>query len=341
MSKSSCVWNLYGPAETTIDATYHLIDIHAELDSVPIGLPLPNYQCLIKDHFFQDVIINQEGELFVGGVGVFAGYLGRDDLTEKALVDIDGEMFYRTGDLVRLDNKGLLHYIGRKDHQVKLQGQRIELGEIERCLLNITSISGCVVMKCDDDHLVAYVQSSSVGEDELRSHCQSHLPPHMIPSFFTVLDKLPLNANGKIDRKQLPQPHVSSRLMTNLADSLVDRQPPSNHIELIIHNIWCDVLQLNHISINTDLFTIGGHSLLIMRLFHRYTTEFGAEINDLRVTDLFQHPTILGHAQLIRHSLCDPQNIDNYRWFSLHLVEGEKNYFQPFFLNRIRILSSS
>ena len=316
------IWNLYGPAET-IDCTFHVVQPSTDIKSVAIGCPLPNYLCLIKDSFLQDAIINQEGELLVGGVGVFAGYLGRDDLTEKALVDIDGEIYYRTGDLVRLDNKGLLHYIGRTDHQVKLHGQRIELGEIERCLLNITSISGCVVMKCDDDHLVAYVQSSSVSEDELRAHCQSHLPPHMIPSFFIILDKLPLNANGKIDRKQLPQPHVSSRLMTNLTDSLVDRQPPSNHIELVIHHIWCDVLQLNHIPLNTNIFTIGGHSLLIMRLFHGYKMEFGAEMNVLQVTDLFQHPTISSHAELIHKAHCNPQTIDNYRWFSLHLVEGE------------------
>ena len=323
MLPDSCqTWNMYGPAEATIQCAVYLAETDTKADSVPIGLPLSNYHCFIKDHFFQDVIINQEGELFVGGVGVFAGYLGRDDLSAKALVDIDGEMFYRTGDLVRLDSNGLLHYIGRTDHQVKLHGQRIELGEIEKCLLNITSIPGCVVMKWNDDHLVAYVQSSSVSEDELRSHCQSHLPPHMVPSFFVILDKLPLNANGKIDRKQLPQPCVPSRVTTNLVDGLVDRQSASNHIEIIIHHIWCDVLQLNHIPINTDLFTIGGHSLLIIRLFHRYTTEFGAEINVLRVTDLFKHPTIAGHAQLIHQSLSNPQNIDNYRWFSLHLVEG-------------------
>ena len=91
-------------------------------------VPLPNYQCLILDDFLQSVIVDQEGELYVGGVGVFAGYLGRDDLTEKALIEIDGEIFYRTGDLVRMDNNGLLHYLGRKDHQIKLHGQRIELG---------------------------------------------------------------------------------------------------------------------------------------------------------------------------------------------------------------------
>ena len=109
------------------------------------------------DDFLQSVVIRQEGELCVGGVGVFAGYCGHDELTAKALIEIDGILFYRTGDLIRMDNNGLLHFITRKDFQIKLHGQRIELGEIERCLFD-TSISGCVVIKWGDDHLVAYVQ---------------------------------------------------------------------------------------------------------------------------------------------------------------------------------------
>ena len=130
-----------------------------------------------------------------------AGYLGRDDLTIKALVEINGELFYRTGDLVRMDHNGLLHYRGRKDHQIKLHGQRIELGEIERCLLNNPSVCACVVMKWGEDHLIAYVQCSTINDSQLRQHCQLHLPPHMIPSIFIRLDRLPLNANGKVDRK--------------------------------------------------------------------------------------------------------------------------------------------
>ena len=102
-------------------------------------------------------------------------------LSKKALVQINHHLFYRTGDLVRIDNNGLLHYRGRKDHQIKLHGQRIELGEIEQCLFN-TSISACVVIKWNNDHLVAYVQTSHLNENQLRQHCQSHLPPHMIPS---------------------------------------------------------------------------------------------------------------------------------------------------------------
>ena len=314
------VWNVCGPAETTIDCTFHLVDVTASQSGIPIGRPLPNYRCLVLDEFSQNVLTNQEGELFVGGVGVFAGYLGRDDLTAQALSDIDGEVFYRTGDLVRMDDNGLLHYLGRKDHQIKLHGQRIELGEIERCLLN-TAISACVVMKWDDDHLIAYVQSSDIDERQLREHCQSRLPPHMIPSAFVVLEKLPLNANGKIDRKLLPPPDFS-RLSSIHPTNDVQFLAATNDIEATIHHIWCDILQQNRISINTNIFTIGGHSLLLMQLFHRYKTEFHFETNTLSVADLFQHSTILGHAQLIRKGLGNTQNIDNFTWSSLHLIRG-------------------
>jgi NRPS condensation-like uncharacterized protein/aryl carrier-like protein len=290
-------------------------------ESVPIGIPLPNYQCLIKDEFAQNVPINQEGELYVGGVGVFAGYLRRDDLTQKALSEFNGKIFYRTGDLVRMDENGLLHYQGRKDHQIKLRGQRIELGEIERCLLN-TSISACVVMKWGDDHLVAYVQTSDMNEEQLREHCRSHLPSHMLPSIFILLDKLPLNANGKIDRKRLPPPdfaHISSRHLTNNVKLL----SPTNEIEVIIHQIWCDIFQQNQISIDTNLFTIGGHSLLLMQLFHRYKTQFHLQTNTLSIADLFQHPSIIGHAQLIRRTLDNTQSIHDSTWSSLNLIQGK------------------
>jgi aryl carrier-like protein len=313
---------LYGPAETTIQCTYYLHNKSDNTESVPIGKPLSNYYCIVRDEFTQPVIIGQLGELFVGGVGVFAGYLGRDDLTEKALIDINGELFYRTGDLVRMDNNGLLHYQGRKDHQIKLHGQRIELGEIERCLLN-TSISACIVIKWGEDHLVAYVQSSIVNENELREHCQSHLPPHMIPSKFIILDKLPLNANGKIDRKLLPPPNFSQLSSTNLTAN-IEHKSPTNEIEVTIHQLWCGIFQQNQISIDTNIFTIGGHSLLIMQLFHQYKTKFHLETNTLSIADLFQHPTIADHAQLIHHSTDNIQNIDDYHWSRLHLIQGNE-----------------
>ncbi len=317
------IWNLYGPAETVV-CTYHYINPKIDTKTIPIGLPMPNYQCMILDEFSQSVIISQEGELFVGGVGVFAGYLGRDDLTEKALTEINGEIFYRTGDLVRMDNNGLLHYLGRKDHQIKLHGQRIELGEIERCLLD-TSISACVVVKWGDDHLIAYVQSSNIDEKQLRKHCESHLPPHMVPSLFIILEKLPLNANGKIDRKLLPPPIFSALLPTYLGND-VQSLAPTNEIEVTIHHIWCDVFQQNQIAIDVNIFTIGGHSLLLMQLFHRYKMEFHFETNTLSIANLFQQPTIVGHAQLIHQIIDIKQDTGDYSWSSLHLIQGKNNF---------------
>ncbi|CAF1247958.1 unnamed protein product [Adineta steineri] len=318
------VWNLYGPAEATIDSTIHCVYVTNDIESIPIGRPLSNYRSMLMNHYLQSSATDEEGELCVGGVGVFAGYLGRDDLTAKALIEIDGQLFYRTGDLVRIDNNGLLHYQGRKDHQIKLHGQRIELGEIERCLLNITSISACVVMKWNDDYLVAYVQSSHINEEELRQHCQSHLPPHMIPSIFIILDKLPLNPNGKIDRKQLPPPHFSSTHLTNNIELL----HPTNDIEISIHRIWCEIFKQSQISTDTNIFTIGGHSLIIIQLFHRYKIEFQLETNTLSISNLFQHSTIIHHAQLIQQSINIIHTLDDYPWSSLHIAVARASFAQ-------------
>ncbi|CAF1574701.1 unnamed protein product, partial [Adineta steineri] len=294
LPQACSVWNLYGPAETTVDCTSYVIGRSLNLINIPIGCPLPNYRCMIMNRYLESSFSGQEGELCVGGVAVFAGYLGRDDLTAKALVEIDGETFYRTGDLVRLDNYGLLHYQGRKDHQIKLHGQRIELGEIEQCLLR-TSISACVVMKWNDDHLIAYVQSSHINEEQLRQHCQSHLPPHMIPSFFIILDKLPLNPNGKIDRKQLPSPDFS--LSTLLSSDKSDTS--LSQFEEQIHIIWCQVLHSNqnHIARTTSFFSVGGHSLLFIELYHHYQSVFNFDAHSLSIAPFLQQPTIFQHSQ--------------------------------------------
>src|SRR5579862_275188 len=254
VTEQCCIWNLYGPAEATINCTLYPIDRSDNLDDISIGKPMPNYSSIVRDEFLREVIVGEEGELYVGGVGVFAGYLRRDDLTAKTLIEIDGELFYRTGDLVQIDNNGLLHYRGRKDHQIKLHGQRIELGEIERCLLE-TSISASVVIEWGDDHLVAYVQTSDMNEKQLHEYCQLHLPPHMIPSKFIILEKLPLNPNGKIDRKLLPSPDFSHLSSTNLQNDLELLQP-RNEIEVTVHHIWCEIFHHIQISIDTNIFTI-------------------------------------------------------------------------------------
>ncbi|CAF1180004.1 unnamed protein product [Adineta steineri] len=322
---TNCVlWNLYGPAEATIGSTLHCVNVTNDTQSIPIGRPFYNYRCMIMNEYLQSTATAQEGELFVGGAGVFAGYLGRDDLTATAIVEIDGQLYYRTGDLVTINNNGLLHYQGRKDHQIKLHGQRIELGEIERCLLNITSISACVVMKWTDNYLVTYVQASHIREEQLRQHCQSHLPPHMIPSFFIILDKLPLNQNGKIDRKLLPSPHCSSSTMPSLSE--LDK--PVNPVEKNVYDIWCQVLQRSgqHIPTTTNFFTIGGHSRVFIELYHRYQTIFGFDSRTLSVSPFLGQPTIQQHAKLLRTVKTD--DIRREQWYTLHINQSMASFAQ-------------
>ncbi|CAF1052208.1 unnamed protein product [Adineta steineri] len=319
------VWNLYGPAEATIDCTVRHVDVRIDIQNIRIGTPLSNYRSIIMNQYLQPSTTTEEGELFVGGVGVFAGYLGRDDLTAKALLEIDGQLFYRTGDLVTIDNNGLLHYQGRKDHQIKLHGQRIELGEIERCLLSITSISACVVMKWNDDYLVAYVQSSShMNEEELRQHCRSHLPPHMIPSIFVILDKLPLNQNGKVDRKQLPSPEfsLSTLLSSDESDALL------NQFEERIHTIWCQVLHCNenHISRTTSFFSVGGHSLLFIELYHHYQSVFNFDAHSLSIAPFLQQPTIFQHSQLLQTVIVN--EIKATQWQTLYINQSMASFSQ-------------
>ena len=313
------VWNGYGPAEITFACTFYPVKLTTDTSEIPLGLPLPNYNYVVMDEVGQRPVMNEAGELYVGGVGVFSGYLGRDDLSTRAMVNINGQSYYRSGDLVRIDSNGLLHYVGRKDFQVKLHGQRIELGEIERCLLG-TTITACVVTKWREHHLVAYVQSSETSETQLREYCQSHLPPHMVPSMFIILDKLPLNANGKVDRKKLPPPHSHHGRALHSKQST---ELPTTDTERIVHRIWCDILHQDDISIDTSIFTIGGHSLLIMQFLHRYKTQFNLEPNTLSIADLFQNPTITGHAQLIQQATNTTYTEIGYHWLPLHAVRGK------------------
>ncbi|UJR22118.1 hypothetical protein I4U23_025182 [Adineta vaga] len=323
VSETCQVRNHYGPAEVTVNCACHLIDLTKDQESIPLGRPLPNYRCLILDEYLQTVYIGLVGELVVGGVGIFAGYLARADLTRAVLIKMNDEIFYKTGDLVRMDEDGLIHYETRKDYQVKLRGQRIELSEIEQCLLQ-TSVGACIVIKWGDDHLVAYVQSSDITEEQLREHCQSYLPPHMIPSMFIILDKLPLNANGKVDRKQLPLPNVSSLSMLSPDDSDV----PHSELEQSVHDIWIRVLRSNEkqISTSTNFFSIGGHSLLFIELYHRYQSFFGFNSHEVSIGSFLQQPTIFQHAQLL---CCIPMNdSESTQWHTLHIQQGIASFAQ-------------
>lgn len=323
LPKQTQVWNSYGPAEATVDSTMYIVDMAEKIAALPIGVPLPHYQCLILDGFLESVIVSQEGELCIGGLAVFAGYFGRNDLTAKAIIEINGERYYRTGDVVAMDKYGFLHFRRRNDYQVKLRGQRIEIGEVERCLLD-ASITACIVMKWDDDHLIAYVQGSNINEEDIRRHCQMKLPTHMIPAYFIVLEQWPLNINGKIDRKRLPPPANFTRAHPLNFESSLQMRNLDNEIITQIYNIWCSVLQQHQINRETNIFTIGGHSLLFMQIYQQYQLLFYLGKKSLSLNDLFQCPTISGHAKLIQEAIKMERCYES-DWSAIHIIRGRRN----------------
>ncbi|CAF1420302.1 unnamed protein product [Adineta ricciae] len=296
LPKTCRIWNHYGPAETTIDATYHLVNRQSDRKSIPIGQPLPNYQCVVVDEFQQLITTEQVGELLVGGVGVFAGYLGRDDLTKNALVNIDGEPFYRTGDLVQMDNSGYLHYLGRKDYQIKLRGQRIELCEIEKCLLD-TGVVACVVVKWNE-HIVAYVQSLNATEEQLQQHCRSHLPPFMHPSFFVILEQLPLNNNGKIDRKSLPTPIIPA--VSNNTSSV--EQSTLSPLGQEVYAIFTQAFHAQSLSLDVSFRQIGGTSLDVIQALSLIRKRIYPKV---QIGVLFENPTVRQLAHALERLLAD------------------------------------
>ncbi|CAF1369719.1 unnamed protein product [Adineta steineri] len=296
--RSECrIRNHYGPAEITINCTNYLIDLNKDQTNIPIGQPFPNYQFLVLDMFLQTVDIEQEGELVVG-------YVGRDDSTAKVMININEQIFYKTGDLVQMDSNGLIHYVGRRDFQVKLRGQRIELQEIIQRLLMLTSINACVVIKWDENHLIAYVQSDNINVEQLRHRCQSNLPSHMIPSIFIILEKLPLSPNGKVDRKRPPPPDLLLLTLSSTPSSLTTTalenrsNLPQNQLQKKIHDIWCEILRCigQQISTTANFFSIGGHSLLFIELYHRYQQLYDFDNRVLSIALFLQQPTILQHS---------------------------------------------
>ncbi|CAF1303916.1 unnamed protein product [Adineta ricciae] len=321
------IFNLYGPAECTDVSIYKITqDRNQMIEPSCIGPLSPNLSCLILDSFMQTILPDglQLGELFVCGPSVFLGYFNRHDLTRAVLIDgltNDGKQFYKTGDLVRLDAKGVLHYVGRRDFMVKLRGQRIELSEIENTIIDASSdVTRCVVVKYEDkkigsEYLIAYVQTTMINiEQILQQKCQERLPFYMVPSFFILLHKLPLSQNGKIDRKRLPCPHMSIKLLHQQ-----DNQQSKTEIERLVSTLWCEILQLDQIpSITISFFKFGGNSLLLMKLYHSYHRIIPFDTKALVISQFFRRSTIRDHAELLETH----QTKSEVPWKSFHINKG-------------------
>jgi amino acid adenylation domain-containing protein len=296
-------FNVYGPTECTVDATWIAVQNAPALQTMPtIGRPIPNAQVYILDKNLQPVAIHMTGELYVGGNGVARGYLNAPELTaEKFVPDglsgAGGGRLYRTGDLARYLRDGSIEFLGRNDSQVKIRGHRIELGEIESVLRQHEKVRQAVVVAHaganGDVRLVAYVVAEAgetVEGQELRRLVSERLPDYMAPSFVEVIDELPLTRNGKVDLNALPAPGAAR---PSTAEPHV---APRNEIEQEITRVWKEVLQVERIGVHDNFFDAGGHSLLMVQVHNKLGEIFGKEIS---IVEMFAKPTISALAEYL------------------------------------------
>jgi amino acid adenylation domain-containing protein/non-ribosomal peptide synthase protein (TIGR01720 family) len=285
--------NNYGPTENTVVTTSVKIrpDLLTE-KAPPIGRPISNTQVYILDQYQQPVPIGIPGELYIGGSGLAKGYLNRPELTDSKFIANPfsqklSDLLYKTGDLVRYRNDGQIEFIGRIDHQVKIRGFRIELGEIETVLNQHTQVKEAIIIAREDQpgvkRLCAYViASQNLTVSQLRLFLQEKLPQYMVPAFFVLLDAFPLTANGKNDRRALPQPALE------LEDEAAINFSPGTETERILSKIWQRVLGLKTISINDNFFELGGDSILAIQIIAQ-ANQAGLQIT---LKQLFCYQTI-------------------------------------------------
>ncbi len=309
----------YGPTETTISVSQTGCGPHARFAAtVPLGRPIAGARFYVLDREQRLLPAGVAGELAIGGVCLARGYLGRPDLTAAAFVpdpfagadDADGaggtagERLYRTGDLVRLGAAGAFEFLGRIDRQVKIRGFRLELGEVEAALVRHPAVSQAAVVDLDEPagggkRLVAYVVAPAGLDDprQLRTFLAGQLPAYMVPSAVVPLSRLPLTANGKLDRAALPAPAWGEA-----AGAGAPRTPPRTPLEAALSAIWAEVLGLGKrpagaaFGIDDDFFDLGGHSLLATQVMSRVRQAFAV---DLPLRALFDQPTVATLAAAI------------------------------------------
>ncbi|WP_342379995.1 amino acid adenylation domain-containing protein [Myxococcus stipitatus] len=293
--------NEYGPTETVVGCSIHDVSATGLVDGiVPIGRPIANTEMYVLDARLHPVPVGVVGELYIGGVGVARGYLGRADLTAERFVPDPfsgrpGARMYRPGDLARFLPDGTLEFLGRRDGQVKLRGHRIELGEIEATLRQHPSIGDAVVLVREDvpgdQRLAAYVVPHAgkvVDAGDVRSFLQRRLPGYMVPASFTSMEALPLTPNGKVDRKALAAP---------TSEAGGGALAPRNGTEELVASIWASVLRTERFGLHDAFFDLGGHSLLATQVVSRVREAFGVE---LPIATLFEAPTVAGLAESIQ-----------------------------------------
>ncbi|RPI48152.1 MAG: amino acid adenylation domain-containing protein, partial [Betaproteobacteria bacterium] len=295
-----CLVNMYGITETTVHVTHRPIrqfDVERACGST-IGRAIPDLRLHILDAHRNRVPIGVPGELYVGGAGLARGYLNREDLTrERFLPDPfapePGARMYRTGDLARYLPDGNIEYLGRSDDQLKIRGFRIEPGEIEACLCEHPAVRQAVVTAREDTpgdkRLIAYVvpaEGRDLEPEALRERLRERLPEYMRPGAYVALAQIPLTPNGKIDRNALPAPQPAR-------DAPAALVAPRTPLEEAVAEVWCEILDLEQLSIHDNFFDLGGHSLLAARVIASLAKTFTIE---LPLREFFETPTVAAVA---------------------------------------------
>ncbi|MBF0411478.1 MAG: amino acid adenylation domain-containing protein [Desulfamplus sp.] len=299
-------FNAYGPTETSVCATFHKVDSSRNYgDIIPIGPPIANSSIYILDKHFNPVPIGIAGELYFAGVGVARGYIGRDDLTREKFIPnpfnsrkrlcLGSDRLYRIGDIGRWLPTGDIEFLGRTDDQVKIRGFRIELGEIEAALKTFPGVTNALVQLWKDangmERLCGYlVISNPPSTEEIINFISKLLPNYMIPTFFVFLDKFPININGKIDKKLLPQPQIES------VKTDIGQIEPRNLEEELLVRVWKKILGVQHITIFDNYFYLGGDSIKAIQM----VSFLAHENHVVEVREIFQNPTISDLARYIR-----------------------------------------
>ncbi len=291
------LWDLYGPTEAAIYASYFDCSTGDKLTTVPIGKPIQNTSLYILSNSGLLQPIGLPGELCIAGKGLARGYLNRPQLTAERFVDNpfhSGERMYRTGDVARWLTDGNVEFLGRLDDQVKIRGFRIELGEIENQLLRMAEIKEVVVRSwldvLDESYLAAYiVYHRQITDVELRRRLAEQLPEYMIPGHFIEMEELPVTTNGKIERKSLPEPRGAAAQMTEYIH-------PRTELEAAVAEIWAEILGVEQVGINDNFVQLGGHSLKAIRLASKLKKEFGIQIT---LQEIFEQGTVVAIVKLI------------------------------------------
>lgn len=303
LERSSSLWNMYGPTETTIWSTIHQVEAGEE--TIPIGRPILNTQIYLfkyPRHSHNDnlelVTDGSDGEIYIGGMGIARGYLNRPQITEERFIDDTfnnepGARLYKTGDLARYLPDGNIAIVGRSDYQVKIRGHRIELSDIEAACLDRPAVKDVVVVRHDnhgDCYLVAYVvlnsQSLKLSSADFRAALKEKLPDYMVPALVVFMEALPLTPNCKVDREALPIPTL---------DNVEEFVFPRTEIEKQLAEIWTSILGVE-IGIHQDFFESGGNSLRAALLLNEISQTFPVELS---LDCLFKSPTIAGLAEVI------------------------------------------